>query len=633
MAAHIYLEAIAPIIDRSRVCITLESYVCLFVHRYLNASSDELHLSFVHPSGSDAATPVRSDALHVDLSAVDFECIDASDFRTNLAALCDFPVLVSDSVVVAGLCGVCRRMVKSSGPKNEGLLGFKGGCMLAPAEQSVWTRFCEVDVVAAVQRLLAVRGTDEDYALPTEFGRFELHMAQPVRMHNIYKVAREQVSQQKKDQPKKKEDRSVSELSNQLNAVNIGVETKPARRVEQISSSVPIASLDIAHTFAEGQQLTLADVMLFANFGLVFDQLLPLEYVSQLRNELKRLMTWLDKVREQLSTIHLPRALLSKLPFRSNSHLTVDLSDTRSLYKNDSKRYKPRSQIFTKQPDIDAALSKVDALHLDIRSDAAPPHTDADFAWWQTLPFDALPEGGALPADRLQRKKHQLQSLAVEVLRVARTGARVVDFCSGAGHLGIVVAALRPDCEVILLENKEESLQRARARVQRLGLANVRFFQCNLDYFCGRFDVGTSLHACGVATDIVLEHCMRQRAAFVCCPCCYGGCRGVPHIEYPRSAMFGVRGGLTAQDCMHVAHCADQAHDVRSGPCNETKAAQGQHCMDVMDWDRKLCAEERGYEVVLTRLQPEDCTPKNRLLLGQVLEVNIVREEVDPTAE
>ena len=54
------------------------------------------------------------------------------------------------------------------------------------------------------------------------------------------------------------------------------------------------------------------------------------------------------------------------------------------------------------------------------------------------------------------------------------------------------------------MENKEESLMRAILRVKRLGLSNCRFFQGNMDYFTGKFDIGVSLHACGVATDLVI---------------------------------------------------------------------------------------------------------------------------------
>ena len=45
----------------------------------------------------------------------------------------------------------------------------------------------------------------------------------------------------------------------------------------------------------------------------------------------------------------------------------------------------------------------------------------------------------------------------------------VVDFCSGGGHLGILVAHLLPAATVCLVENREESLRRAVERVEALG--------------------------------------------------------------------------------------------------------------------------------------------------------------------
>lgn len=286
-----------------------------------------------------------------------------------------------------------------------------------------------------------------------------------------------------------------------------------------------------------------------------------------------------------------------------------------SLYKSDPKRYKPKTRIFTKQPEISASLDKVNALQLNVSSH---PMSRTNRIDWTSVPYQALPEGGQLPEKRLNRKKQQLECLAECVIEIAEPGDRIVDFCSGAGHLGILLAYQLPQCQIILLENKEESLMRARERVDLLKLDNVLLFQCNLDYFIGKFNIGTSLHACGVATDIVLSHCIKQRASFVCCPCCYGGIHSVPHIRYPRSETFRIRGNVLETDYMHIAHCSDQAHDVNKGECNVEKSEQGQYCMDVVDTDRKLMAEEHGYDVRLMRLVPEDCTPKNRLLVGVV---------------
>lgn len=102
---------------------------------------------------------------------------------------------------------------------------------------------------------------------------------------------------------------------------------------------------------------------------------------------------------------------------------------------------------------------------------------------WDAVPVEANPQGGQLPESRLERKGQQLENLAKAALKLARNGDVIVDFCSGAGHLGIILAHFLPRCQVILLENKEESLRRARLRVEKLNLSNVSFYQCNLDYF------------------------------------------------------------------------------------------------------------------------------------------------------
>lgn len=46
--------------------------------------------------------------------------------------------------------------------------------------------------------------------------------------------------------------------------------------------------------------------------------------------------------------------------------------------------------------------------------------------------------------------------------------------------------------QVILIENKEESLLRAQSRSSQLGLNNIGFIQANLDYFTGAFHIGVS---------------------------------------------------------------------------------------------------------------------------------------------
>ena len=84
---------------------------------------------------------------------------------------------------------------------------------------------------------------------------------------------------------------------------------------------------------------------------------------------------------------------------------------------------------------------------------------------------------GCLPANRISRKCEQLENLCCAVTSIAKPGQVIVDFCAGGGHLGILLAYLLPDCQVLLIENKEESIRRALERVQKLQLKNITLYQ------------------------------------------------------------------------------------------------------------------------------------------------------------
>ena len=105
---------------------------------------------------------------------------------------------------------------------------------------------------------------------------------------------------------------------------------------------------------------------------------------------------------------------------------------------------------------------------------------------WAVLPPLVSPlEGGKLPAKRAIKKCQQLENLALSVIHLVESRSptdaiTIVDFCSGGGHLGILLAYLLPQSIIYLVENKPESLERAINRVQLLQLKNCRFFQGNV---------------------------------------------------------------------------------------------------------------------------------------------------------
>uniref|UniRef100_A0AAG5DS82 Methyltransferase domain-containing protein n=1 Tax=Anopheles atroparvus TaxID=41427 RepID=A0AAG5DS82_ANOAO len=585
-----------------RLDVPLESYIILTLYRYLNIHPSNVGVHFVRCKAA-------SNVLSVILPSSGFGMLKFFDQNIDEkpptaihdpALFCQLPSISSRNagLIVSGLCGVCRRITQEHVSHNEssvGLLGFKGNTLVAPADASLWTKFCELDMVRCVGQILqCATGRDmvNHIMLPDEIGQLESHLQQPLKSHNIYK------------------------LINLVNNVRISSDGEH----RQLTDTKQRFDFHANHKFAEGYEKTLADIMLFICLELVERRLGH----DLLRQKLPHVSGWFGRVNLD-DEGRLYRVCNEILPASEDSALANKLSivtDVQvripqefSLYKSDTKKLNLKGDqiLTTNQAEVEEILRKVETIRTDIGSRVND--WDTNVFEWESIPLEARPEGGKLPAARVLRKRHQIESLVNEVVQLASDGDTIVDFCSGTGHLGIILAHLLPRCSIYLLENKEESQQRAMERVARLGLRNVTFFQCNLDYFTARFDIGVSLHACGVATDIVLEKCFAQKAHFVSCPCCYGKLYNIAHVAYPRSRLFQ-DSGLLLKEYFCIAHCADQTHDLTSDRTNVAKAQQGFHCMDVIDTDRALRAEELGYRVDRKRLKDESCTPKNRLLIG-----------------
>ncbi|MEJ1270813.1 hypothetical protein NN561_001641 [Cricetulus griseus] len=170
-----------------------------------------------------------------------------------------------------------------------------------------------------------------------------------------------------------------------------------------------------------------------------------------------------------------------------------------------------------------------------------------------------------------------------------------------------------PSCQVTLIENKELSLIRAKKRSDELGLSNIWFIQANMEYFTGMFNIGVALHACGVATDMVIEHCVQTRASFITCPCCYGFIQNTSKFNFPKSEKF--KKTLSYKEHMILCRFADQTA-VQLPP---QRRLIGKKCMCLVDMDRATAAEEHGYSVQVLSMEPESCSPKNNMIVAPPL--------------
>ncbi|KAJ1521400.1 hypothetical protein ONE63_003075 [Megalurothrips usitatus] len=569
----LYLSAFEETVDES-LAVPLETLVVLHAVKCIDLQEGPATVDIVllrtPAESSEPSFPVELDSFS------NTDIVDSDTLLPYEAKVCKLPVFVSKQngycKTVAGLSSVLRNLL-SIIAEDHPLLGFRQSCLIACAEVSVWTRFCEVDVIAAVKKML-LNPQIHITSIPNDVARLEEHLAHAPRLHNARK-------------------------HRQAYAKSIG------------SSE---AEEELPHSFAEGPSMTLADVILFPCFYMLLSGF-PNEVLSV---TIPLVASWYARV-VSTDTLQKGRDLLARLvPILpqtgdcDQSTCSLPTVPKESLYKSDPTRHKPRSnKMYTQQEDVEASLTIVEELmgEHEISQISKPFGEDVPLNW-ADLPLEIQPEGGHVPEKRQVRKAEQLKNMARAVMKLAQPGQKIVDFCSGSGHLGLLLAWLLPSCTILLLENKDKSLQRAVDRIEKLGLKNVLLVQSNIDYFKGKFDIGIALHACGVATDLVLQVCELKRAAFVVCPCCYGSIQSGHTVTYPRSKLFR-NSTLGSKDYLVLGHCADQTHGEEG-----LKTPQGNLCMAAIDTDRLLHSSDTGYTVHLSKMNPPTCSPKNNLLVG-----------------
>lgn len=599
MKNEVFLSTYTPKEDYNQtgsIKIPLESLLTFCVHKFCQSS--KVKVNFVHAVNNE-----NKSVLHLSDKCLEF--IDSSEIPWQVSS-CVYPSVLYGNTIITGLCAVCRHLCKyrtlpqTSNESEDGLLGFRKGCLQAPNEVSIWTKFCEVDLLSTVKEILR---EEKILEIPKSLVRFENHLKKPVRVHNIYKIARN-IKKETISLTKDTKNNIANETQNKTSEDKRSPKNRKwksnTKKELEINCSDKVEGHNVIHQFAEGPYFTLSDLILFSSYHIVLksigekvvEELLPLTYKWFLNLKTMKELEDISKILDSLN-IKVLKVAKMELPH------TEDVS----LYKSDPKRLNPKKRLFTKPEDIDKALSVLkDGMELGLSDACFNDNLD-----WSTIPDGANPSAGHLPDERVIRKSQQLENLCIAVLSMAKEGDYIVDFCCGSGHLGILIAYLLPKCTIILLENKEQSLTRARNRVEEMGLQNVYFFQCNLDFFIGKFDIGIALHTCGIASDLVLDKCLKANAKFVICPCCYGSLHATDRLVYPRSSVFK---DLTIDQYLCIGHTADQTHE------EHPLTVRGSRCMAVIDSDRARLAQEFGYKVTLSRLKPLSCTPKNNLLIG-----------------
>ncbi|XP_040527251.1 glutathione S-transferase C-terminal domain-containing protein isoform X1 [Gallus gallus] len=610
--SHQYQDSIFP----------LHTSISLFLLSYCDCKSFKI---FLVPTNENANDQFVTKNLLGDL---EIHLISKCQLPTVVQSCCLPAVVTKDGKFCrAGLSVVLRHIIQKTfeaDPSKKNvleLLGFKKTCLKACAEVSQWTRLCEISIPLAVEGFLTT-SPEHCQTIPADILQLERKLGEPVRVHNDDKIRRQKLQQQKAgakaaasllEEEATEEGKTVEVHEHPLPSLELSVAFSKLR-VQEVSHAVnreaplirrtktsDLPPLD--HVFAEGLYFTLADIVLLPCIHqfLVYSKKQGKDLVN-----LPLISSWYQRVQQvpgvkkaadkcNMQLLQLPELIPSPEEHREDFFPVPN--DFEEEHEDSQFIGGPRPTM-TKlmERGIEAKFS---------------PHPCPDWTIdWTILPAAVNPGEGKMSRDRALRKQQQLNNLVAAVEKLAKPGDVIVDFCSGGGHVGIVLAHMMPSCQVVLIENKELSLMRAKDRSDELGLSNISFIQANLDYFNGTFNIGVALHACGVATDMVIEHCIKARAAFVISPCCYGFIQNTMKFKYPRSHQF--KEILSYKEHMILCRFADQTA-VHLPP--ERKLI-GKQCMGLVDLDRAWAAEECNYSVQVTSMEPESCSPKNNMFVG-----------------
>nr|XP_013051214.2 glutathione S-transferase C-terminal domain-containing protein [Anser cygnoides]XP_047922399.1 glutathione S-transferase C-terminal domain-containing protein [Anser cygnoides] len=615
---HLYL-GLSP--EYKDSIFPLHTSISLFLLSYCDC---KLFKIFLVPTGEDVDNQFVTKNLLGDLEV---HLISKCQLPTVVQSCCLPAVVAKDGKFCrAGLSVVLRHIIQKTYEADPSkkyvleLLGFKKTCLKACAEVSQWTRLCEISIPLAVEGFLTA-SPEHCQAVPADILHLERKLGEPVRVHNDDKIRRQKLQQQRAgaeaavpglSKEATEEGKTVEVHDHPLPSLELSVAFSKLH-VQEASNAVREAPVirrtkasdlpPLDHIFAEGLYFTLADIVLLP---CIHQFLVHSKKQGKNLANLPLISSWYRRVQEVpgvkkaadkcgMQLLQLPELMPAP---------EEQLQDFSSVPDELEEEHEDSHFIGGPRP----TMTKLMESGIEAKFSPHPcPNWTID---WTNLPSAVSPGEGKMSSDRALRKQQQLNNLVAAVKKLAKPGDVIVDFCSGGGHVGIVLAYMLPSCQVVLIENKELSLIRAKDRSDELGLNNISFIQANLDYFNGTFNIGVALHACGVATDMVIEHCIKARAAFVISPCCYGFIQNTVKFKYPRSNRF--KEILSYKEHMILCRFADQTA-VQLPP---ERRLIGKQCMGLVDLDRAWAAEGSHYSVQVISMEPESCSPKNNMFVG-----------------
>ncbi|XP_078808448.1 glutathione S-transferase C-terminal domain-containing protein isoform X6 [Oryzias latipes] len=482
----LYLEVCS---QNEQLRLPLHSSIVLFLLSYCDCESFRVFLVLGDSSSSE---PLKSQ-LPASASLSDVQV----DELPKLVSSCRLPAALDESAQIcrAGLAVVLRHIIDKSieaDPSRKdvaALLGFKKTCLKACAEVSKWTRLCEIGIPSAVEEHLHNPG-DVGKQLPLPVLTLESRLAEPVKVHNDDKIRRQKLQEQKRreklepvggqanKEPSPGRPPQVSdELELRAALAKLSVVSVPAVTTRENSEIRKVKTSELPpleHVFAEGLYFTLTDVVLLP---CIHQYLCSLQASApSALQQLPNLLRWYNRVQEVPGVMRAAKDCglhLSTLQVATTCPPWPSAHPSATLLEEEGSQETTTPLPFVGGPRPTMTKLKENGIEAIFASHPCP-------SWnlpWDSLPSAINPTEGKMSNIRAIRKMQQLNNLIAMVTDLARPGDTIVDFCSGT----------------------------------------------------------VALHACGIATDMVLEHCIQAESAFVISPCCYGFIQNAVKFTFPKS--------------------------------------------------------------------------------------------------
>ncbi|XP_017718456.1 PREDICTED: glutathione S-transferase C-terminal domain-containing protein isoform X4 [Rhinopithecus bieti] len=549
---------------QTKGCIfPLHTSVTLFLLSYCDCKIFKICLVVTKDVNTDSSL-LRDDLIQ----DVEIQIISRQELPPIVQNCC-LPAVVerSDNFCRAGLAVVLRHIIQKSYEadplKKEllELLGFKKACLKACAEVSQWTRLCELTIPLAIENFLR-ESSDQPPTIPVEILQLEKKLSEPVRVHNDDKLRRQKLRQQKADgvgppltKGKAKSKVHTQETPEELDSSSESLELKVAFSKLTVQEEPATTNREPSHIRkAKASDLPPLEHVFAEGLYFTLADIVLLPCIHHF------LVIICKKFSEKLVEFPLLASWYQRIQ---------EVPRVKTAASKCGIQFLHLPKLLTISTEQCPNLSEVPGVeeHSDPLFIGGPRPTMAKLmekgievmfsphpcpTWtvdWNVLPAAVSPKEGKMSSDRALRKQQQLNNLVY------------------VGHVGIVLAHMLPSCQV-------------------------------------------ALHACGVATDMVIEHCIKTRASFITCPCCYGFIQNTSKFNFPKSEQF--KKTLSYKEHMILCRFADQTA-VQLPP---QRRLIGKQCMCLVDLDRARAAEECGYSVQVISMEPESCSPKNNMIVG-----------------